>query len=226
MSVLKEKDAALVMAALAIPDGDDRDLLTRFTAAHANGVAPVALDELTLMAVLFCGFPRALVASRILRRVTMMTSAEDGAAYEQWEEWSERGEETCHAVYRENYDKLRAHVADLHPALDAWMIVDGYGRTMGRKGLDLLRRELCAIALLIPQRAPRQLHSHLRGALNVGASRTQVEKVLAIAAGDPLITKDQSATARRLWQEIVAKHPAALGTSGEMRKPGDRKTPA
>lgn len=214
MSALSGAESALVMAALAVPDGEDRDLFTRFTVAREHGVAPLWLDELTLMAVLFLGFPRALIASRILRRVTMLTSAEDGAAYESWEEWAERGEATCRAVYGDHYDRLREHVAELHPALDAWMIVDGYGRTMSRKGMDLVLRELCAVALLIPQRAPRQLHSHLRGSLNVGASRAQVEKVLALAAGDPLIPADQSAAARRLWQDITAKHPATRDEPG------------
>jgi 4-carboxymuconolactone decarboxylase len=210
MSALEPRDAALLRAALAIPDGEDGELTARFTAAVQAGVPGERLDELALMTVLFVGFPRALVAARMLRRVVPVSPGEDGGDYGRWREWTERGETTCMAVYGDHYHSLRAHVRDLHPALDAWVIVDGYGRTLGRAGMDLVRRELCAIALLIPQRVPRQLHSHLRGALNVGAPREAIEATLALAAADPLIGQAHASSARRLWQDIARKHPLAL----------------
>ena len=108
---------------------------------------------------------------------------------------------------------------ELHPALDAWVIVDGYGRTMGRSGLDLVRRELCAVALLIPQRVPRQLHSHLRGALNVGATQAQVEAALDLAATDSLITKRQATDARRLFKDILVKPPSSRPPAPGPRSP-------
>ena len=49
-------------------------------------------------------------------------------------------------VYGDNYAKLRENVKKLHPALDTWMLVEGYGRTLSRTGLDLARREFCVIA--------------------------------------------------------------------------------
>jgi 4-carboxymuconolactone decarboxylase len=211
MKALVARDAALVRAALAIPHGDDPELMARFAAAREEGTPTLWLDELTLMTVLFVGFPRALVAARMLRRLEPVVPSENGAAYDRWKDWEARGEATCRAVYADHYDKLRAHVQELHPALDAWVIVDGYGRTMGRSGLDMVRRELCAVALLIPQRVPRQLHSHLRGALNVGASREQVGAALALAADDALILKRHAADARRLFQDILAKQGSGQG---------------
>lgn len=205
MSVLEPRERTLIRAALAIPHGEDPELMTRFAAARKADTPMGWLDELTLMTVLFVGFPRALVAARMLRRQGPVAAGEDGAAYDRWKDWEARGEATCRAVYADHYDTLRAHVADLHPALDAWVIVDGYGRTMGRAGLDMVRRELCAVALLIPQRVPRQLHSHLRGALNVGASRAQVEATLDLAAHDDLISKRHAADARRLFKDILNK---------------------
>ncbi len=222
MRALEPRDAALVRAALAIPAGDDAELMTRFAAAREEGTPTLWLDELTLMTVLFVGFPRALVAARMLRRLEPLAPSENGAAYDRWQDWQVRGEATCRAVYADHYDKLRAHLQELHPALDAWVIVDGYGRTMGRSGLDMVRRELCAVALLIPQRVPRQLHSHLRGALNVGATQEQVEAVLELAAHDPLITKRQATDARRLCKDILAKHPVARPSP----HPSVRPTPA
>jgi 4-carboxymuconolactone decarboxylase len=208
MSVLPPADAALVRCAFAIVAGEDGDMAARFTAAQAAGAEPAWLDELTLMTVLFAGFPRALVAARMLRRVQPVTPAENGGDYAQWRQWAARGEQTCRAVYGDHYDKLRAHVMELHPALDAWVIIDGYGRTLGRAGMDLVRRELCAVGMLIPQNVPRQLHSHLRGALNVGAAPEQVAGVLDLAADDALIPPPLTSVARRLWQDIVSKGPS------------------
>ena len=219
MRALEPRDAALVRAALAIPHGDDPELMARFAAAREEGTPTLWLDELTLMTVLFVGFPRALVAARMLRRLEPVVPSENGAAYDRWKDWEARGEATCRAVYADHYDKLRAHVQELHPALDAWVIVDGYGRTMGRSGLDLVRRELCAVALLIPQRVPRQLHSHLRGALNVGATQAQVEAALDLAATDSLITKRQATDARRLFKDILAKHPSSRPPTPGPRSP-------
>ena len=58
------------------------------------------------------------------------------------------------------------------------MVGEGYGKVLGRPGLDLATRELCIAALLAVLRTPRQLYSHLRGALNAGAETAEVEEVL------------------------------------------------
>ena len=77
-----------------------------------------------------------------------------------------RGEATCADGVR---PVLRAAARTtsraLHPALDAWMIVEGYGKVLSRPGLDLPRRELCVVAACAAARQDRQLHSHLHGAL-------------------------------------------------------------
>ena len=58
------------------------------------------------------------------------------------------------------------------------MVAEGYGKELGRPGLDLVDRELCIVAMLAVQDLPRQLYSHLRGALNAGATEADVEGVL------------------------------------------------
>ena len=81
------------------------------------------------------------------------------------------------------------------------MIVDGYGKTVSRPGLDLARRELCSVAMLVPQDAPRQLLSHLKGALNAGAATAAVESVVELAAAERL-PEARVAVARQLWREL------------------------
>jgi len=156
-----------------------------------------------LAAVLFAGFPRGLVAAAALRRIEPFSGeAGDAGDYSRWQDWERRGIALCRRIYGPNYEKLRENVRRLHPALDAWIVMDGYGRTLSRPGLDAVRREFCSIALLVPQDAPHQLHSHFRGALNVGASVTQVDEVMDIIGGCAGVEPSRLAAARRLWEDV------------------------
>src|ERR1700741_1583268 len=143
-------------------------------------VDPVMVEEIILQSYLFAGFPRTLNAARAWRAVSGRAApADDGeATVDDLETWRERGEETCAIVYGDHYEKLRQNIRDLHPALDEWMIVDGYGKVLSRPGVDLKTRELCVVAACAVSGQQRQLHSHLHGALNAGASGGQLAAVL------------------------------------------------
>ncbi len=192
----------LVRFAAAVAQGDEPELRGR-AAACKSGLVPVAwVEEMLLQSVLMTGYPRTLIAFTIWRKVARVSAPESdpAAEYAHVAEWRRRGEETCAVVYGENYRRVRENVKGLHPALDAWMITEGYGRTMARPGLDLLRRELCNVAQTAVLEAPRQLHSHLRGALNAGASFGQVEAVLSIV--NPLLSYDHWKKVKELWQTV------------------------
>src|SRR5213595_2463712 len=105
-------------------------------------------------------------------------------AREDWQAWAQRGSTVCAAVYGRAYHKLLLNLRALHPALEDLVLVDAYGKVIGRPGLDLKRRELCTVAAIAVLGAAQQLHSHLRGALNTGASREEVEAVLAVIDAD------------------------------------------
>lgn len=139
-----------------------------------------AVEEALLQSHLFVGYPAALTALRRWRELGH--PAPEGRATTAVER-RDRGERVCRAVYGAKYTKLRSNVERLHPDMERWMVEDGYGRVLGRAGLELPVRELCVVALLAPTRHRPQLYSHLRGALNVGASPAQVEAALRIAAG-------------------------------------------
>jgi 4-carboxymuconolactone decarboxylase len=130
-------------------------------------------------------------------------AADDGADYANADLWRARGEATCGAVYGARYEALRENVRALHPALDAWMIVEGYGKVLSRSGLDLQRRELCVIASCAATRQDRQLHSHLHGALNVGVSPADIEA--AIASIDDILGEEDARTVRLLWARVLGK---------------------
>ena len=200
--MLDRPTRALVRLAAAIARGDEPVIDRVAREAVADGVSVLWGDELLLQSVLMVGYPRALGAARQWREVTGAPAAslEDGGDLAQAGAWQARGEATCAVIYGAHYAKLRANVAALHPALDAWMVTEGYGRTLSRPGLDLMRREFAIVAQVMVLGAERQLHSHLKGARHAGASTALVQD--AIRAAGPLAGSEAVAMAERLLDRI------------------------
>jgi 4-carboxymuconolactone decarboxylase len=192
----------LVRFAAAIAQGYEPELRDRAAACRTNQVPVPWVEELLLQSVLMVGYPRTLIAFTVWRKASRVPppARDQDAEYGHVEEWTARGEATCGVVYGANYRRLRENVKELHPALDAWMITEGYGRTMSRPGLDLLRRELCTVAQTAVLDAPRQLHSHLRGALHAGATFAQVDGTLAVV--NPLLSYDEWKKVKELWTSV------------------------
>ncbi len=115
-------------------------------------------------------------------------------------DWHERGTEVCRAVYGQQYETLRDVLAGIHPELDRWAVVEGYGKVLGRPELELEIRELCIAAQLAGTDASRQLHSHLRGCLNVGATVEDVDATLESVRD--IIGPDRARSARRVWERV------------------------
>ena len=194
----------LVQLSAAIAASDEATIRYWFLEA-ARDVPPLHVEELVLQSYLFCGFPRALNAAREWRRVSQRAApaSDEAEDVRLGDEWRERGEQTCAAVYDGMYAKLRLNVRDLHPALDSWMVVDGYGKVLSRPGLDLPRRELCIVAACAAMAQDRQLHSHLRGALNVGVEPVVLGEALDSLAD--LVGADRIRSARLLLARIIGK---------------------
>jgi 4-carboxymuconolactone decarboxylase len=192
----------LVRFAAAIAQGYEPELRERVGPLRSSQVPAQWVEELLLQSVLMVGYPRALIAFGVWRKFSGVPAPADDpdTDYARAAEWARRGEETCRIVYGDNYRKLRDNTRALHPAVDAWMITEGYGRTLGRPGLDLMRRELCTVAQTAVLEAPRQLHSHLRGSLNAGASFGQIEGVLSVV--NPLLSFDQWKKVKELWRTV------------------------
>jgi len=192
----------LVRFAAAVAQGYEPELRERVTQLRSSQVPTAWVEELLLQSVLMVGYPRALVAFTVWRKVggTSAPASDPDQDYSRAPEWLRRGEELCAVVYGENYQKLRDSIHALHPAIDSWMVTEGYGRTLARPGLDLLRRELCTVVQTAVLEAPRQLHSHLRGALNAGASFGQIEGALSIV--NPLLSFDQWKKVKQLWRTV------------------------
>lgn len=189
--------AALLRVAASLATRDAGAIRAALESAAASA-DPAAVEEVLLQSHLFVGFPDALNAIALWRSVS--GRAAPGPIREDASGWEARGERVCSTVYGGNYAKLRENVRGLHPDFDGWMVAGGYGRVIGRPGLDLKTRELCIAALLAVWNVPRQLHSHLRGSLNAGATVGEVDEAVEIACG--MISESRAAEVRAMWGEI------------------------
>lgn len=202
VAALDEATRELVRLAAIISSGTEGEIRGAMSRIAGREVPPAWVEELILQTYLFAGFPRGLNAMREWRRASGHPAPEhdEGERLDATAHWSDEGERTCEMVYGEMYERLRVNIRALHPALDSWMIVEGYGKVLSRRGLDLKRRELCVIAACAVLEQERQLHSHMHGALNAGATTAEVEDALTVI-GDML---DSSARERiaHLWSRV------------------------
>jgi 4-carboxymuconolactone decarboxylase len=201
LAALGDEERALIRLAAVIAAGSEADIRTELARVQQD-VRVQWTEEVILQSYLFAGFPRTLNAAREWRRVSGRPApvADEGERLDLAEAWQRQGEETCAIVYGRFYERLRHNIRDLHPALDAWMIVEGYGKVLSRPGLDLARRELCIVAACAASRQDRQLHSHLHGALHAGASGAAITETLSLIS--VLVAPDDAARYRLLWARV------------------------
>lgn len=164
------------------------------------------IRETLIQVYLFDGYPTALEGLILLDKAIRGESnppPPEKINGETVDKWLKRGESACSKIYGENYRKLRRNVRRLSPDLEQWMILEGYGKVLSRDSLDLRTRELVNIAVLAVKNYPRQLHSHLRGALNLGVTETEIESTLRILAKS---WPEKLSQAFELWDRIKLKN--------------------
>jgi len=202
---MTREEMLLVRLAAAVAQGGEERLDGAIAAVIKGKVDPMMVEEGILMAIVAVGFPRTLIAMRGWRKASGLgpqpSDGEDRAGYyERQRQWSADGEETWKVVYGANYERLRQTVRDLHPALDQWMITEGYGRTLSRPGLTLRQRELLMVAMCAVSDVPHQLHSHLKGALHAGASAAEVGEALEAAIAE--VSDREKEQGRQLMRRV------------------------
>ena len=178
---LDDATRQLVRLSAIISSGTEPEIRAAMSGVARADVPALWIEELILQTYLFAGFPRGLNAMREWRRASGLAAPErDEGERPDISTWTREGERTCRTVYGRMYERLRVNIRELHPALDTWMIVEGYGKVLSRPGLDLKRRELCVVAACAVLGQERQLHSHLHGALNAGATPAEMEDALDV----------------------------------------------
>lgn len=199
LNALDAPSAQLIDLAAILATGTEAEMRTALEAAVKSAIDPMWVEELVLQTYLFAGFPRTLNGMRLWRRASNRVVKAPDLEETLATRWTRRGEQTCETVYGSLYKRLRANIRSLHPALDSWMI-DLYGRVLGRPGLDLKRRELCIVAACAALEQDRQLHSHLHGAINAGATAEEIDDTLRIVA--PRIGAESSHRYALLWARV------------------------
>ena len=195
-----------LIAMCAAVGARNRAALASTIDSAADQADPSEAEEALLQSYLFVGFPLALQALAMWRERTGK-SAPSSAGEEASDNWRARGELVCETVYAGQYARLRENIARVHPDMERWMLEEGYGKVLGRPGLDLKVRELCIVGILVGLDAPQQLFSHLRGALNAGATTEEVESAVEIACGHSSVAARESA--RAVWKDLKARKAQA-----------------
>ncbi len=174
---LPKRDALLMASVAAVTDNVEHlRTVTRLFVRSADDAR--ALYEALLQSYLFAGFPVALESLAVLdqevRHLIHDHVWPEAEAYDV-DVFRSRGEVLCEQIYTGVYERMMERLQAITPDLSDWMIVEGYGKTLSRPGLDVVTRELCNVAILAVLRHRNQLVSHVRGSLNVGATITDLE---------------------------------------------------
>lgn len=168
--------AALALAA----DSRFTELEALYRAARSLGAEPSALVEGALSAHLFSGFPRAIEAFAALHAAFEAPPAREDPRDRDRANRDGRG--LFASIYGKNDDLVLRQLERFSPDFARAVIEDAYGRILTRSGLDGRTRELAAVCALASLGLERQLFSHVRGALALGAGREEIEAMVELAA--------------------------------------------
>ena len=76
-------------------------------------------------------------------------------------------------------ERAMSQITEFNAPLQDWINEHAWGSTWQREGtLDKKTRSLVTIAFLIAQKSPTELKGHIRGAINNGASVSEIQEVL------------------------------------------------
>jgi len=144
---------------------------------------PVVAYEVLLQSHLFFGFAQAIEAAKVFAEVVPREEA-DGSFLSANETNSEelrwRGRALCEQIYYPNFERLLSNLGKASPELAEWMMVDGYSKVLSRPGPTALEREIASIVFLAISGHQVQLHSHVRGARNLGATPDFIRSALGV----------------------------------------------
>ncbi len=141
--------------------------------ALGAGLGVEDLREAILQTYLFAGFPRAINGLWILRE-------EDGTppAKPPRRPTLAAGRRLCRKIYGRDYEPMLRNMRRMSPDVAAWIIEEGYAKTLSRPRFTARERELMIVPTLVAMDAWRQLPSHVLGARNVGATAAELARVV------------------------------------------------
>ncbi len=171
----KEDFLPLICAAAALRK--EEHLKALLEKSKLYGIKEKQLYESLLQNYLFAGYPSAMISLKILKEYYPKL---ESVLHDSWDlnRYRERGTKNCKIIYGRKFDKLISNVKSFSPELSDWLLLEGYGKVMGSKGLSLKQRELNNVSVLTALKFEDQLYSHINGAFRTKAAREQIERVI------------------------------------------------
>jgi len=165
----------LICAAAALRK--EEHLIALLEKSKLYGVQEKQLYESLLQNYLFTGYPSAMISLKILKDYFPKL---ENVLQDSWDlnKYRERGTKNCKKIYGRKFDKLISNVKSFSPELSDWLLLEGYGKVMGRKGLSLKQRELNNVSVLTALKFEDQLYSHINGAFRTKSKIEQIERVI------------------------------------------------
>jgi len=202
---LSSANKSLIRISACLAAGNYARLELLIREALASKVSASKIYEVLLQSYLFLGYPKALEGLKIFRKIAGKDNRPSriNRSFRYWSDWKIRGTLLCRKVYGNNFGKLTERIGDISPELGEWMIVEGYGKVLSRGILAGVVRELCTVASLLVTSDINQLHSHMRGAKNLGAKRHEIFETLKIASD--FCTKQKSSRGHKLFMTIFGE---------------------
>jgi 4-carboxymuconolactone decarboxylase len=145
--------------------------------AKSRKIPFIKIYETLLQNYLFNGYPSALLSLKLLKEMypnKKLPKAADMNLYH----FRIVGEANCKKVYGNKFEKLISNVKNFSPDMAKWLVLEGYGKVLGREGLSLKERELCIVATLTVLKFEDQLYSHINGAFRVKVSIEEIQNVI------------------------------------------------
>jgi alkylhydroperoxidase/carboxymuconolactone decarboxylase family protein YurZ len=180
-----ERVTAIAALAAALSPGNLGHLRAMLPEVVPVPLPPVVAYEVLLQSHLFFGFAQAIEAAKVFAEVVPCEGADGSFVSTEkasLEERQRRGRELCEKIYYPNFERLMSNLGKASPELAEWMIMDGYNKVLSRPGPTALEREIASIVFLAISGHQVQLHSHIRGARNLGGTPGLIRSALGAGA--------------------------------------------
>ncbi|MDF1837983.1 MAG: carboxymuconolactone decarboxylase family protein [Planctomycetota bacterium] len=173
---LSPADVRLVQLVSSVARGDWVEL-ARIRREAPAGEPDGRWREALIQSHLFLGFPRVVEAFEVLSREGGLHAPTEPEHEVAGADHAAQGAPIFDAIYQDLAPVVRRRLAQHHTDFAHWIAEHAYGRVLARPGLQASVRELLAVVCLLHSGLDRQLASHTRGAVRLGASH---ESVLAV----------------------------------------------
>jgi alkylhydroperoxidase/carboxymuconolactone decarboxylase family protein YurZ len=199
-----ERVTAIAALAAALSPGNLDHLRAMLPEVVPVPLPPVVAYEVLLQSHLFFGFAQAIEAAKVFAEVVPREGA-DGSLVSAneigSEEMQRRGRALCEQIYYPNFERLVSNLGKASPELAEWMVADGYCKVLSRPGPTALEREIASIVFLSISGHQVQLHSHVRGARNLGATPDFIRSALGVG----ILSREQMDAVEAKVEQVFRK---------------------